>query len=133
MDDYHIHTKATDGNADPAEIIKLARQLNVETIAFTEHISKKPTYDWFEFRKKIFDLDLAGINVLVGVEAKVISAFGELNVSAEVLESADIVLGACHGEGCVEWLLESDCDVIAHPQINSSNLTNLLTVKRFWK
>ncbi len=121
MDDYHIHTKATDGKAAPAEIIKLARQLNMDTIAFTEHISKTPTYDWFELREAILSLDWAGVNVLVGIEAKVLNESGDLNVDRDVFSSADLVLGALHGEGRVEWLLESDCDIIAHPQIDSGN------------
>ncbi|XHH07603.1 MAG: PHP domain-containing protein [Candidatus Bathyarchaeia archaeon] len=122
MDDFHIHTKTTDGKADPAQIIKLAKQLNVKTIAFTEHISKTPTYDWFSFKEKILRLDSAGLRVLVGIEAKVLNESGELNVNGDVLGSADIVLGSCHGVGNVEWLLNSPCDVIAHPQIDPGNI-----------
>jgi histidinol phosphatase-like PHP family hydrolase len=122
LDDYHIHTKATDGNVDPADIIKLAKQLNIKNIAFTEHISKTPTYDWFKLRHAIRSLDLSGVNVLVGVEAKVLNEFGDLNVNDDVLRCADIVLGACHREGNVEWLLNSNCDVIAHPQIHRGNI-----------
>jgi len=129
MNDYHIHTKITDGKTDPAEIIMAAKYLNVETIAFTEHISKNPTYDWFAFRKDIINLKKDGIKVLVGVEAKVL-AEGELNVSNEILEAADIVLGACHGRGKVEWLLQSKCDIIAHPQIDSNNVEKFVGCKK---
>jgi histidinol phosphatase-like PHP family hydrolase len=130
MDDYHIHTKATDGNADPAEVIKLARELKVETIAFTEHISKNPTYDWFKLRDAIYGLDCVGVNVLVGVEAKVLNASGDLNVDGEVFASADLVLGACHGDCRVEWLLESECDIIAHPQITLANVERFVDCKK---
>ncbi len=130
MDDYHIHTKITDGKAAPIDIIKLAKQFNVSTIAFTEHISKNPTYDWFAFRKEINNLDWAGLNVLVGVEAKVLNESGDLNVSDEILRSADIVLGACHNEGNVEWLLQSDCDIIAHPQIDHANVNKFIDCEK---
>lgn len=130
MDDYHIHTKATDGTADPADIIKLAQVFKAQTIAFTEHISKKPTYDWFKLKEAICGLDWAGVNVLVGVEAKVLDASGALDVDAEVLASADLVLGACHGNGNVEWLLDSDCDIIAHPQITPSNVERFVDCKK---
>ncbi len=126
MDDFHIHTKTTDGKADPADIIKLAKQLNVKAIAFTEHISKNPSYDWFSFKEEILKLDSVGLKVLVGVEAKVLSESGELNVNGEVLGAADIVLGSCHGVGNVEWLLNSGCDVIAHPQIDSGNIAKFV-------
>jgi len=130
MDDYHIHTRVTDGKADPADIIKLAQQLEVKTIAFTEHISKNPTYDWFTLREAIWGLDWGGVNVLVGVEAKVLNSSGDLNVGSDVLASADLVLGACHGKGNVEWLLESNCDIIAHPQIDSSNVARFIDCKK---
>jgi histidinol phosphatase-like PHP family hydrolase len=130
MDDYHIHTKATDGNADPAEIIKLAQELKIETIAFTEHISKNPTYDWFDLRQAICGLDWYGVNVLVGVEASVLDASGELNVDGEVFAYADLVLGACHSNCHVEWLVDSDCDIIAHPQITPGNVETFLDCKK---
>lgn len=130
MNDYHIHTKITDGKADPLEIIEVAKLLEVKTIAFTEHISKNPTYDWFAFRKEINKLNKDGVKVLVGVEAKVLNDVGDLNVSDEILEASDIVLGACHGEGKVEWLLQSKCDIIAHPQIDGSNVDKFRGCKK---
>jgi histidinol phosphatase-like PHP family hydrolase len=126
MDDYHIHTKATDGKADPAQTIKLARQLKVDTIAFTEHISKTPTYNWFELRETIRNLDFTGVDVLIGVEAKVLNASGDLNVDRDVFNAADLVLGACHGAGSVKWLLDSECDIIAHPQIDNTNVEQFI-------
>jgi histidinol phosphatase-like PHP family hydrolase len=120
--DLHIHTKRTDGEVTPADILELAKKFYVETVAFTEHISKNPTYDWFLFRDEIMRLDPSNVKVLVGVEAKVLNEAGDLNVSDEILEAADIVLGSLHGEGNVEWLLKSNCDVIAHPQIDEKNI-----------
>ena len=131
MDDYHIHTKVTDGKEAPEYIIKMAKLLNLKTIAFTEHISKNPTYDWFAFKEEINNLDHhAGIKVLVGVEAKVLNEAGDLNVNDEVMRSADIVLGACHGDGNVEWLLRSACDIIAHPQIDYANIDKFINCKQ---
>ncbi len=130
MDDYHIHTKVTDGKAAPEDIIKMAKLLNVKTIAFTEHISKNPTYDWFAFKEEITTLNHAGVEVLVGVEAKVLNEAGDLNVNDDVMRSADIVLGACHGEGKVEWLLKSTCDIIAHPQIDHANIEKFINCKK---
>jgi histidinol phosphatase-like PHP family hydrolase len=124
--DLHIHTKRTDGEATPADIIKLANKFHMATVAFTEHISKNPTYDWFLFKDEIKRLDSGSVKVLVGVEAKVLNEEGDLNVSDEILEEADIVLGSLHGEGKVEWLLKSRCNVIAHPQIDETNIDRFL-------
>ena len=120
--DYHIHTNVTDGESSPEEIVNIARQLKIATIAFTEHISRNPTYDWIEFRRRIKDLNSEGIGVLIGVETKVLDSAGTLNVSDEILDKADVVLGSVHGIGRVEWLLKSECDIIAHPQINNENV-----------
>ena len=50
-------------------------------------------------------MDHVGVNVLVSVETKVLNKRGDLNVSDEILGAAEVVLGACHGEDRVEWLL----------------------------
>ena len=48
----------------------------------------------------------------------------------EILEAADIVLGSCHGLGNVEWLLKSECDVIAHPQIDEFNIDKFMLIAK---
>ncbi len=118
MNDYHVHTNQTDGEMTPQQVFALARASNIE-VAFTEHISRKPSYNWFEFRDKIKEIDN---QVLVGVEAKVLDPKGTLDVSNEILDEADLVLGSVHSIGTVEWLLQSKCDIIAHPQITQSNI-----------
>lgn len=118
MKDYHVHTNQTDGKLTPEQVLDLSKKHNVE-IAITEHISRNPTYNWFEFRDRIKELDSG---VLVGVEAKVINSFGTLDVSDDILNEADLVLGSVHSIGTVEWLLKSRCDIIAHPQITQANV-----------
>jgi histidinol phosphatase-like PHP family hydrolase len=130
INDYHIHTNVTEGKMSPEEIIRQAKAMKIKTIAFTEHISKEPTYDWFKFRKKIDNLNVNGIRILVGVEAKVLNRDGSLNVNDDILDAADIILGAVHGNGNAEWLLNSKCDIIAHPQINSKNIKNFINCNK---
>lgn len=122
FDDCHIHTVITDGICTPEDIIEKSIKLGIENIAFTEHIRKVSTYNWFKFRDEILNFKSKGINIFVGIEAKVLNSEGELDVSRDVLESADIVLGSVHGSQNVEWLLESECDIIAHPQITTLNV-----------
>lgn len=124
--DYHIHADVTDGNMKINEIIKECKKLGLKRIAITEHISKNPTYDWFNFRDNIKKIKVSGLKILVGVEAKVLNEKGELNVSERILKEADIVLGSVHGEGEIEWLLKSKCDIIAHPQINLNNVKKFI-------
>jgi histidinol phosphatase-like PHP family hydrolase len=130
MDDYHIHTNVTDGKMTPAEVIEQARKFGLSAIAFTEHISRKPTYEWFKFRDDIRSLDSYGIKILVGVEAKVLDEDGTLNVGDDILKAADIVLGSVHGEGKLEWLLNSKCHIIAHPQLTHDNVEKFIDCKK---
>jgi len=126
FDDYHIHTNITDGAVTAEKIIEEAKKLKIKTIVFTEHISLNPTYDWFKFREEIENLKIKVIKILVGIETKVLDPNGKLNVNKDILESADVVLGSVHGIGNVEWLLNSECDIIAHPQINSENFEKFI-------
>ncbi len=130
MDDYHIHTNVTEGEISPEEIIRQAKAMKIKTIAFTEHISKQPTYDWFKFKKRIDNFNVKGIRVLVGIEAKVLNKNGLLNVNDDILNAADIVLGAVHGNCNVKWLLNSKCDIIAHPKIDSKNIKNFINCNK---
>ncbi len=120
--DYHIHTDITDGKMSINQIIERVKELGIKKIAITEHISKNPTYNWSKFRNKIKKIKIKGLKILVGVEAKVLNEKGELNVDNFILKKADVVLGAVHGKGKIEWLLNSKCNIIAHPQINSKNI-----------
>lgn len=120
--DFHIHTNITDGKMTIVKVIQLARKLKIKEIAFTEHISKTPNYNWMEFRKKIKDAIPLNLPVLIGVEAKVLNKRGDLNVESPILNKADIILGAVHGKGDVIWLLNSPCHIIAHPPINDKNI-----------
>lgn len=126
FNDYHIHTNITDGLLFPKEIIIEAKKIGIKNIAFTEHIRRIPTYDWFKFRDEILNFKSKGMNIFVGIETKVLNSKGELDVGKDVLESADIVLGSVHGNQNVEFLLNSDCDIIAHPQITMTNIDKFL-------
>lgn len=116
--DYHIHTNLTDGTLTPEQIISIANASDVK-IAITEHIHRQPTYDWFTLRDTIKHLDK---NVLVGVEAKVLDEAGTLDAPEDILREAELVLGSIHSIGKIEWLLNSTCDIIAHPQITQANV-----------
>lgn len=126
FDDYHIHTNVTDGMCTPQQIIEEAKKIGIKKVIFTEHVRETLTYDWFKFRDNILNLDIRGVKIMVGIEAKVLNSYGKLDSSKDVFKSADIVLGSVHGVGNVEWLLNSDCDIIAHPRLDLSNVEKFL-------
>ncbi len=128
--DLHIHTNITDAEITANQVIDAAIDLGLETIAFTEHIDKNPTYDWYKFADNIRRIKQKKLNILIGTEAKVLDENGTLNIPDNILKDSDIVLGAVHGAGDVIWLLKSKCDIIAHPPINKKNLSQFLNCKK---
>lgn len=128
--DLHLHTNYTDGLESPAKLLKAAADLGLKTVALTEHSDKNPSYDWYEYRDVCLANKPEGLNLLIGVEAKVLNDTGELNAPDDVLSKSDIVLGSVHGKGDVMWLLKSSCDIIAHPQITDDNLSAFKTTDK---
>ena len=92
--DFHIHTNQTDGISTPEEMIQQAKDMNLEAMAFTEHVTHKS--DWFpDFEKRIKSLDSNGIKIYVGVETKPLDFRGTLDATEYMLNS-DIVVGSVH-------------------------------------
>ena len=95
--EYHIHTNQTDGKASVEDILRNAHEKNLSAVAFTEHVRKDT--DWFkEFAEVVRNKgeNYPGIKVYVGCEAKVLDKNGRLDVSGEILNLSDFVLGSVH-------------------------------------
>jgi putative hydrolase len=138
--DLHLHTSRTDGKATIKEIIQYAIERGLRRIAFTEHVRRDSK--WFhefvaEVRKE--QECYQQIEVLIGCEAKVIDRQGSLDVTEEITNECDIILGSVHRfpnamgayvdfstltpeqmeqieyELTLELLEVSSIDVLAHP------------------
>lgn len=59
--DLHTHTIYSDGDKTPKEILKMAKEIGITTIAITDH-------DMIEGIKTLTEEDLEGINFIPGVE-----------------------------------------------------------------
>ncbi|MFH1581699.1 MAG: PHP domain-containing protein [Pseudomonadota bacterium] len=94
--DYHIHTNWTDGQHSPREIIKQAKKLGINSIAFTEHVRKESTY-FKDFYKEIDELrNNEDLEIFIGIETKVVNKQGDLDISRHDYDLAEIVLGSVH-------------------------------------
>ena len=121
---WHVHTNYTDGENSISEYCDAATKIGAKLICFTEHVSLDLSYN---FNNYLSDINKArrkyGIIILGGVEVKILE--DHLNAEKNVLEKADIIFGAIHGETKstkeytrkVEQLLEHDIDVWAHPTL----------------
>lgn len=94
--DFHMHTTRTDGQNSPAEMISQAGEIGLTAIAFSEHVNGSSA--WFsEFRAEVDELRrVALIDVYVGIEAKPLDTAGTMDVSPEVRDSAELVVGSVH-------------------------------------
>jgi len=95
--EWHIHTSYTDGKNSVEEYCKLAEELNLTVLTFTEHVRKELDYN---FKDLINDIEVAKeryprIKIRTGCEAKVLPD-GELDCSEKILELSDYVLFAFH-------------------------------------
>ena len=85
---FHIHTNYTDGHSSIEEYCRYFQ--NKEILIFTEHIRKKPTYDWKEFLNKARNL-----GCLAGFEAKILPS-GNLDIPESALFESDLIAVAVH-------------------------------------
>ncbi len=103
--DYHTHTRHSHGTGAVADNVRVAAKKGLEAVAITDHgpanlfglgVRSLATFD--EIRKEIEECRPAfpDTRVLLGVEANIISADGELDVPAKILGRMDTVLVGHH-------------------------------------
>lgn len=121
---WHVHTNYTDGENSISEYCDVATEIGAKLICFTEHVALDLSYN---FKNYLSCINKArskyGIIILGGVEVKILG--NHLNAEKNVLEKADIIFGAIHGDiestkeylRKVEQLLKHDIDVWAHPTL----------------
>jgi len=97
--DSHTHTIAS-GHAYSTleENIQAAVKNNLKVIAFTEHGPEMPggPHPWFFQNLRVVPRFMHNIAVLRGAEANILNASGQLDVTPDITEQLDIVLGSLH-------------------------------------
>ena len=95
--DLQVHTVETDGTGTVAEYLKVAGDLQLGEIAFTDHIRRTSIY-FPEFANHVRkEREKApGIRVLFGFEAKAADIDGTLDAPEAAIQQADIRLGSVH-------------------------------------
>jgi putative hydrolase len=95
--ELQVHTKQTDGQSSILEILETAKARGLAAIAFTEHVRRDTT--WFsQFASDVREAaqDYKDLAVYVGCEAKALDKAGTLDISDEIHEQCDLVLGSVH-------------------------------------
>lgn len=100
--DFHIHTNYTDGKANVQEVFERGIQAGLAIIIFTEHAEPWRTSapNWFlnyaaeiEKFRTIYQDD---IKAFIGIEANAISFDGKIELTQQMTEQSEFILGAAH-------------------------------------
>ena len=98
--DYHTHTKYSDGKGSVIENALAAKAMGLREIAVTDHgflILKKDGEKYRRFREECAAAEqAAGIRVIPGVEADIVSLAGDVDVTEGDLESIEYLIAGFH-------------------------------------
>jgi len=95
--DWHIHTNYVHGKNSILQCAQKAKDNNLQLIVIIEHVRKKLTYNFSDFLKDIeVAKGISGIQILSGVEAKVIDIRGNLDLPSMVIDKVDLIYGVFH-------------------------------------
>lgn len=94
---FHLHTNFTDGHCSVNDYCQWAVDHGVDVVILTEHIRKKPSYN---FNRFLADIEQAriiypGLDIWAGVEAKVLPG-GGLDLSQETALKVPVLCCAVH-------------------------------------
>jgi putative hydrolase len=110
MADFHIHSRFSDGDAAPEEIVKRAIGLGLEALAVVDHVNAAS--DWIpqfsEEMRRLKDVYRGQIVVLSGLEAKCRDLHGNLDIDLKAAESVDFIVGAIHRVPSQDGFMRSD-------------------------
>jgi histidinol phosphatase-like PHP family hydrolase len=130
--DRHVRTAFSGGHSTVRECCEAAHALGLQLVAITERVQRDNEGDFARFANEVDAARRAfpDLVILCGCEATVRNSDGELDVSDEVLDYSDIVLGALHDLDVVDtdhyvravlnMLANPHVDVWAHPTLAAS-------------
>lgn len=101
--DYHTHTIYSHGKNTIRENVEVAIQKDLREIAITDHGPghmlfgvKRENFKKMREEIDILNEEFKNINILLGVEANILSREGEVDVNDEIIELTDILLVGFH-------------------------------------
>jgi histidinol phosphatase-like PHP family hydrolase len=130
---YHIHTSYTHGQNSVEQIAAYCKKLKIQEIAITEHVRRKPSYQFNKLRNDIINAaEKHDIQIFTGIEAKILPD-GSLDAPIDILSKADVVIGSVHSwpenkslMDVYTLLVKSPATIIGHPKIVNEGLIRLL-------
>jgi putative hydrolase len=98
LEDYHVHSLFSDGVSTLAQNVRVARQRGLRRLCLVDHVRRDTTWVPLFVRAVQPLRELAGIDILAGVEAKILDRSGRLDLpgATGALAGIDLVLIADH-------------------------------------
>jgi len=130
--DWQVHTTWSDGKNTIVDYCHEARRKGLRLIAFTEHVRREIRYDFWAYMREVEKTreQFPDLTLLAGCEAKVLNRQGDLDAPVEVLEKADLVLGAFHSFAEPEHYVEALEAMLSNPLVDSWAHPTLYAQKR---
>lgn len=124
--DWHVHSQwSNDARGSIQEYCRRARDNGLRLIAFTEHVRRALLFDYAAFSADIERAreEFPDLVILKGCEAKVLNEQGDLDLSDEVREQSEVVIGSFHsfsgdyGAALENMLRNPVVDIWGHPML----------------
>ena len=98
LQDMHLHSKYSDGINTPVEMIETAISVGIEKMCFTDHVWRTSTWipQYVDELLRLSERYADKIEILCGVEAKLLDCQGHLDVPDEALDRHLRIVGAMH-------------------------------------
>lgn len=94
--DMHMHTDWTDGNNTLFQMIDRADANGMGAIAITDHIRRESDY-FFDYLNEISAIiPKYKMRIYSGFETKILDIYGNVDISQEAVDKADIIIGSVH-------------------------------------
>ncbi len=137
--DYHIHSNNSRfkiSKSSIAEIARRANSLGLREVAITDHgykhIFAADKQKLLAARDDIFDLNASlGTNVLLGVEADILSENGDLDVDDETLAAIDILIIGYHKMIKTDFASYFGKQKLSHEEIERATDAYVNAIKRY--
>ena len=97
LTDMHLHTTYTDGRMSVAEVLELAKASGLREIGFTDHARRTSTYVPAYLEEIGREARTCpGLRVFRGLEVKITTLAGEIDLAEDTAASLDFVVGSLH-------------------------------------
>ena len=117
--DLHIHSTYSDGVDPPEALVEAAVRVGLKHICITDHVNACVPWlpDFTSHIRRLADEYRDRIEVLCGIETKILNLSGTLDAADDFYDQVDLVLGSIHDIPTDEGLAAERDDKLSDAQL----------------